>query len=1219
MSVRKHMLRHGPRISVLAASIAAVIATGGLTGTARAQVEVEAEDEAERQADEEVVVTGTRIRRDEFTSPNAMSVVSAEDMQTLGVISVADMVNQLPNNIAAISPQANPDSEFNVGSSVANLRGLNTYFGTRTLTMVDSRRFVSTNVGGAVDMNFVPSALVGRIETVTGGGAATYGADAMAGVVNIILDTELEDVRLELGHRTTSEGDGDRYNLSFATGTPLLDGRAHFTVALDYSDQDGIDNCLSRDYCQRAMGIFENGQGVGTGFFGFGPPAPYSQRQNIVFEGDPQWMIVEGMRHVSRPEGILLEDGFTTDCNDLTCGAWLITPDGTGVVPYLDALTPEQREAVDVAGWAGQTPWSTGKSPFSDVPLLPETSRGNVFSRFAYEFDSGIEVTADLSFGETTNRALQKQPGVNLQRLCIRRDNGFLQQTSQAMQDLFAARWMTGVFGAPNPAFNDWSIVCDEPPFMGGSFDEDRIEGRFDFGPGTPIAKDLSDHLDRENHNTTEVRTFTLNANGDLFENWTWDTYWSWGKSERENFLKDFRSNNRMMMALDSVVDPETGEIVCRIDSSDRSYDKWVYDPNAPNPEQDPNNPNDDFGYFVNVGGDDIRDKWITFYEVALAGAVPDEELTATAHEWFNELSSGCAPFNPFGSAELTPIPGDVKAFAFPRVVEFSDVEQNMVAFNFSGDLHQGIGAGPLLMAAGIDWRREDTISRTGGDEISARDFRGPIDFSGFRDFGDNWGGRTTNTEAYVELEMPFLRDVPAARYLMVNVANRRTRNETERLEGRDLVDPVSFTRYIDSWKVSAVWQPIDLLRLRMTRSSDMRAPSSRELFQTNTGNAQAGGQREILSPFRADDDTTSSQDQGDQYFALDGGNSRLQSETAISETIGLVFTPVNFAPGVEIAIDYYQTTVSGGIDQVGVAGTVNRCAAEEIGEGVPEEEWVFCRNVVFEDQPDLTQAPILAVYGCGGNPDPNEGPLAPGCTQEEIDQILPFTNIKSIASSMVNQAPYWNRGVDLSLSYRKQLAAGGLLYGRVFATRFLEQSVDLGGHRGRTNVAGQTGANGLTNARGAFNINYSPTPELSGNAFLSYNKNAFTVTGQLRHVGSGRLNLQETWIGPGECESYLDGDAGSQVACYDPDVTDTVSFGDLPSWTTANLNFNYDFSRSPRFQFDRFEAMSVYLNIENVANKLPDFFSGRQAGGVNTTYFGALGRQYDLGVRMQF
>jgi outer membrane receptor protein involved in Fe transport len=1203
------VLRHGPRTGALAASIGALIATGGLSSSAWAQEEEEADDEAteeeeESESDDVVIVTGTRIRRDDFSALNSTSVVTADDMRTLGVISVADMVNQLPNNIASVSPEANPDSSWNVGASIANLRGLNSFFGTRTLTMVDSRRFVASNNGGGVDLNFIPSALVGRIETVTGGSSATYGADAMAGVVNIILDNNIENIRVDLGYATTAEGDGDRYNFSFATGAEMLDGRGQLTIGLDYSDQEAIENCLSRAYCRVGRGIFENGDAPGTGLFGFTPPAPYSTRsRNVIFEGEPQWMILEDMHHTNLPEGMLFADGFTTDCGaDLTCGAWRFTPDGRDIMPYLDDLTPAQREAVDAEGWTGESPWGDGKSPYASVPLRPETQRGNLFTRFAYELEGGIEMVADLSLGQTQNRVLQKQSRSNMQSFCIRDDNAFLLQGSQLMQDVFAARWMTGLFQPGNTSgLNDWSITCDEPPFLGGSFFDDRVEGRFDFGPGTEVRKDMSEHLDRENNNKGDVMTFTLNANGDMFEggSWTWDTYWSYGKTETETFVRDWRSDNRLQMAVDSVIDPLTGEVVCRINSSDPSYDKYQADPQIGSSSVE-----------VNVAGpgSDINDKWLTFYRLALAEEFDESELDAQAQIFFDELSSGCVPLNPFGSPDVVPIPADVKAFAFPSIVEFSDITQNIVSVNFSGDLHQGIGAGPLRMAAGLDFREEETINRTGANEIQARDFQ--------TNFGDNWSGVSTNTEAYAELEMPFLRDVPGAEYLMVNLANRRTRNESERLGGRDLVNPIPFTRYFNSWKASMMWQPVEMMRVRLTRSSDTRAPSARELFQTNTGAQQAGGQNELTSPFRVDDPTTSSAETGDQYENIVGGNSRLEPETALTETLGMVFTPVDLVPGLEVAIDYYETTVTGGIETVSSNATVNRCAAEELAQGVPEEDWVYCSNVVF-DEPDLAQIQIWDLYGCDYDDDVVPNPNPNGCTLEEATAINPYTNVRSIASSQINVAPFWNRGIDLSMSYNKQLSGGGFISGRVLATRFLEQSVDLGGNRGRTNVAGQTGSNGLNNGFGSFGINYTPTPRIRGNAFMSYNKNAFTISTQVLYTGKGRLNIQDGWISEGESVAFI-ANGVPQVATYDPTILGTVSAGALPSWTTLNLNFNYDFSRS-RFQFDRFESLSVYMDVDNAGDRIPDFFSGRNAGGLNTTYFSGLGRQYNLGVRMEF
>src|SRR5690606_29519949 len=248
MSQEQRKWRRGPRLGFLAASIGALLATSSFNGTAWSQEQGEEEEAARaRQNDDEIIVTGTRIRRDDFSAANATSVVTGADMQNLGVFSVADMVNQLPNNIGSVTPEATADSPFYLGASIANLRGLNTAYGVRTLTLLDSRRMTPNNNGGGVDMNFIPSALVDRIETVTGGASATYGADAMAGVVNVIIDDNIENMRLSLEYGSTAEGDGDEYNLSFGTGAQFLEGRARLTVGFDSSRVDAIEDCTTRD------------------------------------------------------------------------------------------------------------------------------------------------------------------------------------------------------------------------------------------------------------------------------------------------------------------------------------------------------------------------------------------------------------------------------------------------------------------------------------------------------------------------------------------------------------------------------------------------------------------------------------------------------------------------------------------------------------------------------------------------------------------------------------------------------------------------------------------------------------------------------------------------------------------------------------------------------------------------------------------------------------
>lgn len=198
-------LRLGASSAALALSLVA-----GMASPALAQDQAGAED-----ADTAIVVTGTRIKRDGFNEPTPATVLDIQTTQDLGIVNASDIVELIPQNSSFQSDAtAGITAGPNVGASFANLRGLNPSNGTRTLTLVNSRRFVPTSTGGAVDLNLIPTAMIQRVETVTGGASAAYGSDAIAGVVNIILNTDLEGFRAQADYGQTFRGDGEGYHAS---------------------------------------------------------------------------------------------------------------------------------------------------------------------------------------------------------------------------------------------------------------------------------------------------------------------------------------------------------------------------------------------------------------------------------------------------------------------------------------------------------------------------------------------------------------------------------------------------------------------------------------------------------------------------------------------------------------------------------------------------------------------------------------------------------------------------------------------------------------------------------------------------------------------------------------------------------------------------------------------------------------------------------------------
>ena len=140
-----------------------------------------------------------------------------------------------------MTPETNGFGSFNVGAQIVNLRALGA---NRTLTLVDGRRHIASTDTGNVDLNLIPPLLLERTEVVTGGASAAYGSDALAGVINVILDKDLEGVRLQADIYQSAEGDGTSRHLSAGGGIPCSAAAAHLIIGGEYEDAEGVDSCF---------------------------------------------------------------------------------------------------------------------------------------------------------------------------------------------------------------------------------------------------------------------------------------------------------------------------------------------------------------------------------------------------------------------------------------------------------------------------------------------------------------------------------------------------------------------------------------------------------------------------------------------------------------------------------------------------------------------------------------------------------------------------------------------------------------------------------------------------------------------------------------------------------------------------------------------------------------------------------------------------------------
>jgi iron complex outermembrane recepter protein len=188
---------------------------------------------------DEITVTGTRVVRDGYEAPTPVTVIGIEQIEQAPMQHISDFVMRLPAFAGAASTTSggNEISTGRQSQNNLNLRGLDSY---RTLVLLDGNRFVSGDVNGSVNASDLPTPLISRVDVVTGGASAAYGSDAVAGVVNFVLDREFTGVKAELQGGITARGDDPNYKVSLTAGTPFAGGKGHVLFSGEHAWNKGI-------------------------------------------------------------------------------------------------------------------------------------------------------------------------------------------------------------------------------------------------------------------------------------------------------------------------------------------------------------------------------------------------------------------------------------------------------------------------------------------------------------------------------------------------------------------------------------------------------------------------------------------------------------------------------------------------------------------------------------------------------------------------------------------------------------------------------------------------------------------------------------------------------------------------------------------------------------------------------------------------------------------
>jgi outer membrane receptor protein involved in Fe transport len=221
------------KTSLFTSAFATTVALTLINGSVSAQDEPAYAD-VDEDAVEEIIVTGSRLRRRDFNAPSPITSMDQVQIRNTGQANLEAALNKMPQVAPSITRSTNNGSN---GTADVNLRG----FGSgRTLVMLNGRRIAASGIGSAVDINSLPQVLIDRVEIITGGATTVYGSDAVSGVVNFITRTDFDGFGINASAYMTERGDSNTYDINLTYGHNFSNGRGNLTLFAGYLDREEL-------------------------------------------------------------------------------------------------------------------------------------------------------------------------------------------------------------------------------------------------------------------------------------------------------------------------------------------------------------------------------------------------------------------------------------------------------------------------------------------------------------------------------------------------------------------------------------------------------------------------------------------------------------------------------------------------------------------------------------------------------------------------------------------------------------------------------------------------------------------------------------------------------------------------------------------------------------------------------------------------------------------
>jgi len=746
---------------------------------------------------EAVVVTGSRVISDMSLSPTPITAVSAEQLQANTPTTIPDALRKLPDFIGGSSPRSQGNGSGNGSSSSLSLRNLGVQ---RTLVLLDGHRVVASNSNGSVNVDSLPQMLMSRVDVVTGGASAVYGSDAVAGVVNFILDKNFTGFKYDVNAGISTYTDGAEAKIGLAWGTDLFGGRGHYEASARYFQQDMIP-IAARPYGYQNNTWILTGNGTAA--------KPFTDVPN-------------GRLFAQSLTGTIA-CGAKCSLNNFTIGA------GGQLVPLVHGI-PTTTVGTEQGGDGGYA------SP-ADTTIIAAQHQAEFFNRFSYDITPDVHAYIQASVSES--RDFSKWTPLLVGSASARpntffTNNPFLSPATSAA--LTAAATAAGNF-VPAPVLSNGTIapaVAPNTPYFSDAHYVNTVDGQHASTGGNVYTT----------KGVNRVLSLNTGLTGTL-SGFSWELFYSHQESRTTVSDPQNTNNAKFMAAQDAVIAPAG----------------------------------------LKVNG------------VDLSGTI---QCWVTTQAAFASLYPGCVPINVFD-----PVRGiSQDSFNYMKTDTFFSLTQKLdnVGGSISGGLGLGLPAGEITGALSAEMRWQTYDNKTNALPTDL------VDCTGLRMCTVNGGASPTlwtqnvvapvsasqNVwETALELNVPILKDFPLAQDFSADIAGRYT--------------DYSISGPAQTWKVGINDRVSDAIRIRGTMSYDNRAPNLNDLYQP-VGLSSTGFPDLLTS---GNNDTN----------LVTRGNATLTPEVAHTYTLGVVVTP-DFAPGLSLSLDYYQTHMSNAITSISYQNT---------------------------------------------------------------------------------------------------------------------------------------------------------------------------------------------------------------------------------------------------------------------------------------------------------